>query len=260
MASDEPAVQGEADLGDLAVAQDHALRGETLREGRRAGFGLEPGEVARSASSVTRSSRRPPSRPTTRWTGSASRTSFATTAPDADRRSSSSPSSARVPASPSAARRSRSVSRRAGSTSTGRYRMASSRGEPRSRSPPEQPRRQRARAGTGFRDGERGGAAQRVPRLLEQPADRRPEDRVGLGGREEVGARRPGSRLRAPVVAVAGLVERALHEPGEGDGSVPRDLLADRIRRARPSSPTDSGSGSASRRKPGSIVMTWRPR
>ena len=40
----EPGVQGEADLGDVAVAQDHTLVGEALGEGRRGGLGLEPGE------------------------------------------------------------------------------------------------------------------------------------------------------------------------------------------------------------------------
>ena len=100
-------------------------------------------------------------------------------------------------------------------------------GRPRVPESPEEPGRQRSRSGTRFRDGERGGAAQRVPRLLQQPADRGPEDRVGLGGREEVGACRPGSRLRAPVVPVAGRIERELHEPGKGDGSVPLDLLLD---------------------------------
>ena len=136
----EPGVQGEADLGDLAIAQDHTLRGEALREGRRAGLGLEPGEVALRRSSVTRSSRRPPSRPTTRWTGSASRTSFATSAPAptasalvADRLRQGSRQARRQPGAPGGS------SMRAGSTSTGWYRMASNRGDPRSRSPPRSP-------------------------------------------------------------------------------------------------------------------------
>ena len=229
---DEPAVQGEADLRDLAVSQDDTLRCETLRDGRRAGFGLEPGEVARSVDAHQELAQAavPAHDPVDR-----ERVEDLVRDDGTDRRraSSSSPASARVSASPSAARRSRRVSSTRRLHLDGVVRDGREQGRPRVPESPEEPGRQRSRSGTWFRDGERGGAAQRVPRLLQQPADRGPEDRVGLGGREEVGACRPGSSLRAPVVPVAGLVERELHEPGEGDGSVPLDLLRGCVRRAR---------------------------
>jgi hypothetical protein len=67
----------------------------------------------------------------------------------------------------------------------------------------------------------------RVPCLLEQAADGSAEDRVRLRGGEEVGAglARPG-RV-PPVVAVPRLVQGALHEAGEGDRTVAPDLVAD---------------------------------
>ena len=61
-----------------------------------------------------------------------------------------------------------------------------------------------------------------------EPRDRPAEDRAGLGGRQEV-ARAAGSRVGRPVVPARRVVQRDLHEPGEGHRPVPADLVTDRL-------------------------------
>ena len=219
----QPPVEREAHLRHLPVGERDALRRQARREGRRSWGPTSTARNLPSSPTPTSSSRIPPDRPITRWTGSASRTSFATTAPvsagatGAPGRSRGTRPGRPRPGAPAAS------SIRAGSTSTGRYRIASSSGEPQVPQAAEQARRQRTGAGPGLGDGERCRTAQRVPGLLQQPADRRAEDRVGLRRGEEVaGATRAG--VRPPVVAVAGLVQGTLHEPREGDRPVGLDL------------------------------------
>ena len=59
-----------------------------------------------------------------------------------------------------------------------------------------------------------------------EAAEAAPEERVQLGCAEEVTVARGPNRARG-VVAQAGLVQRALHEAGEGDRAARRDLRAD---------------------------------
>ncbi len=87
----------------------------------------------------------------------------------------------------------------------------------------QQARGEGARPGAVLADHERRGAVKRVPRLLEEPSDRRAEDRMRLWrGQKVAGASWAG--FRSAVVAVPRLIEGAGHEPGERDRAVPADL------------------------------------
>jgi hypothetical protein len=98
--------------------------------------------------------------------------------------------------------------------------------------PAQQARGECTGAGARFRHRERVGPAERLPRLLQQPADGGAEDRIRLRGGEEV-ALPARSRRGPPVVAELGLVQRSLHEPREGDGPAVLDLAPDPRREDR---------------------------
>ena len=85
---------------------------------------------------------------------------------------------------------------------------------------------QGARARTVLAQDERRGSVESVPDLGQLAADEPTECRVQLGRRQEVavtGRAGRGLHVVAPLVVIQG----DLHEPGEGDGSIPPDLLAE---------------------------------
>ena len=95
--------------------------------------------------------------------------------------------------------------------------------------------------------------AEPTPRLVEDAGDRPAEDRVRLGGRDEV-AGPAGPCLRPAVVAARRVVQREVHEPDEGHRAAGR--ISSRIRAtSASSSPTASRSGAGSRRRPGVSSM-----
>ena len=165
-------------------------------------------------------------RPTTRWTGSASRTSLATTAPVSEAPASA--SGERDVAEPGLGeaglerREPRGLDLDGAVADRGQHRRAQV------AQPAEEPRDQRPGSRPGLGDRERVRPPERLPRLLQQPADDRAVDRVRLGRGQEVAAA-TGAGVRPPVVAVSRLVERPVHEPGEGDRAVCADLVADRL-------------------------------
>jgi len=116
----------------------------------------------------------------------------------------------------------------------------------------QDPQPQRARASPVVAHGEARRATEDVPHLGQLAGQHPAEDRVQLGGREEVTFAR-GAHRGAEVVAVLGVVERELHELGEGDPPAARldacpdhvhefgialgaELLGIRVRRLRRSS------------------------
>jgi hypothetical protein len=77
-----------------------------------------------------------------------------------------------------------------------------------------------------FVDDERVGPVEADPHLRQLVRDGVPEDRVRLGGGEEI-SRRARVRLLRAVVAAVGVVQGQLHEPGEGHRAGRLDLGAD---------------------------------
>ena len=88
--------------------------------------------------------------------------------------------------------------------------------------------RERERAGPGavLAEDERLRPTEPVPGVRDRPGEGGPEDRVGLGGGQEVAVPTRAGGL-GPVVAAIGVVQREVHEPREGDRPVARDLLVD---------------------------------
>ncbi len=85
-----------------------------------------------------------------------------------------------------------------------------------------------AGAGAVLAEDERLRAVEAVPRVGDGPGERGPEDRVRLGCGQEVAFATGAGRSRA-VVASLWVVQREVHEPGEGDRAVALDLGADAL-------------------------------
>ena len=86
--------------------------------------------------------------------------------------------------------------------------------------------RQRPVAGAVLPQDELYGLAEAPPGLVEHARDSATEDRMRLRRGQEV-AGPAGSRIGGAVVATCRVVQREVHEPGEGHRAVPPDLVAD---------------------------------
>ena len=86
--------------------------------------------------------------------------------------------------------------------------------------------RERPGPGAVLAEHERLRPAEPVPGVRDGPGERGAEDRVRLRGGQEVAVATRARRL-GPVVAAVRVVQREVHEPGERDRAVARDLVVD---------------------------------